>query len=131
MISEALVEGRFYAYRERRGPGHPLIKVKLLEKLGRRGKLRVRFMDGPYPGLEDYVNTRQLVVPWGERRAFLRDEEREQRLEEYCRETRDPAVAEATSAFLRRRESRALALGRTGISGCQRTSFSASPTGRD
>jgi len=62
MIAEALIEGRFYAYRERRA---------------RKGKLKVRFAEGPYLELEDYVSTRQIVVPWGERQAFLRDEERD------------------------------------------------------
>jgi len=32
MIGEALVEGRFYAYGEKRGIGQPLLKVKLVQK---------------------------------------------------------------------------------------------------
>ena len=62
MIAEALIEGRFYAYRGRRA---------------RKGKPKVRFAGDPQAGVEDYVSTRQIVVPWGEREAFLTDEERD------------------------------------------------------
>ena len=43
--------GRSYAYREKRGPDVPMLKVKLLDKVGRKGKIKVRFEDGPHPGL--------------------------------------------------------------------------------
>ena len=39
-----------------------MFKVKLLDKVGRKGKVKIRFEDGPHPGLEEYVSTRQLVV---------------------------------------------------------------------
>jgi hypothetical protein len=66
VYSSDLEIGRLYAYREKRGAGSPMLKVKLLDILvGRKGKLKVRFEDGPYPGLEDYVSTRQLVCAWG------------------------------------------------------------------
>jgi hypothetical protein len=41
--------------------------------------------------LEEYVSSRQLVVPWGERRALLRDEERAARLEQRPRSRRQGA----------------------------------------
>lgn len=100
MESHALVIGRSYAYREKRSPACPLLKVKLLDKVGRKGKLKIRFEDGPHPGLEEYVSSRQLVVPWGERRALLRDEERAARLEGYARGLGDKALTEAASAVL-------------------------------
>lgn len=100
MESQALVIGRSYAYREKRSPACPLLKVKLLDKVGRKGKLKIRFEDGPHPGLEEYVSSRQLVVPWGERRAQLRDEERAARLEEHARDLADKALTEAASAVL-------------------------------
>lgn len=100
MESQALVIGRSYAYREKRSPACPLLKVKLLDKVGRKGKLKIRFEDGPHPGLEEYVSSRQLVVPWGERRALLRDEERAARLEEHARDLADKALTEAASAVL-------------------------------
>lgn len=68
-----------------------MLQIKLLDKVGRKGKLKVRFEDGPHPGLEEYVSSRQLVVPWGERRALLRDEELAARLEEHARDLTDRA----------------------------------------
>jgi hypothetical protein len=68
--------GKLYLYREKPRPGEPILKVKVTDIVGRRGHVKVRFEDGPHPGLEEYVRTRQLIVPWVERRAFLRDEER-------------------------------------------------------
>jgi hypothetical protein len=82
MDSASLTVGKLYAFREKRQPGVPFLKVKLLAKVGRGGKVQVRFEDGPFPGLEEYVHTRQLVVPWGERQAFLKDEERLERDQE-------------------------------------------------
>jgi hypothetical protein len=95
-----LVIGRSYAYRERRSTDSPLLKVKLLDKVGRKGKVKIRFDEGPHPGLEEYVNTRQIIVPWGERKALLRDEERAARLEEYARDMTDGALSEAGTAVL-------------------------------
>ena len=92
--------GRAYAYREKRSTGQPMLKVTLLDQVGRKGKLKIRFEDGPHPGLEEYVSTRQIVVPWGERRAVLRDEERAARLDEHAREFFDAALGEAASAVL-------------------------------
>ena len=124
MESQALVIGRSYAYREKRSPACPLLKVKLLDKVGRKGKLKIsgpttrataccplgkvgrkgklkiRCEGGPHPGLEEYVSSRQLVVPWGERRALLRDEERAARLEQHARGLSDKALTEAASAVL-------------------------------
>lgn len=100
MEGHLLEVGRRYAYREKRGPQQPMLKVKLLEKVGRKGKVKVRFEDGPHPGLEEYVSTRQVVVPWGQRKAVLRDEQREAALAEHSRRTCDPALGEAASAVL-------------------------------
>lgn len=60
-------QSRRYAYREKRSTSCPLLKVKLLDKVGRKGKVKIRSEEGPHPGLEEYVASRQLVVPWGER----------------------------------------------------------------
>jgi hypothetical protein len=100
MEGHQLVIGRTYAFREKRSTGSPLLKVKLLDKIGRKGKLKVRFEDGPHPGLEEYVSTRQIVIAWGERKALLRDEEREQRLAEYEKGRDDKAVRDAVDAVL-------------------------------
>lgn len=65
METHALVLGNSYAFREKRRAGEPFLKVKLVDIVGRKGKVKVRFEDGPHPGLEEYVSTRQIVVPLG------------------------------------------------------------------
>jgi hypothetical protein len=92
--------GHSYAYREKRGPGHPMFKVKLLDKVGRKGKVKIRFEDGPHPGLEEYVSTRQLVVAWGGRTAVMRDEASAAALAEHAARTADRALGRAVSVVL-------------------------------
>jgi hypothetical protein len=92
--------GRTYAFREKRSTSSPMLKVKLLDKIGRKGKAKVRFEDGPHPGLEEYVSTRQVVCSWGDRKAVLRDEEREGRLVEYEKGRDDKALRDAVNAVL-------------------------------
>jgi len=74
--------------------------VKLLAIVGRGGKIEIKYEDGPHPGLAEYVHTRQLVVPWGERQAFLRDEEHHERLKKTAAEFNDRAVSTAVEAIL-------------------------------
>lgn len=100
MQEHELTTGRTYAYREKLSPDCPFLKVKLVEKVGRKGKVKVRFEDGPHPGLEEYVSTRQLVVAWGERKTVLRDEERKKGLAEYERGKDDKALRDASEAVL-------------------------------
>lgn len=73
--------GKDYGYRD--VPKHrvELQRVKVLEKV--RAKWKVEWVD-PHPGLQDYVKSAQLVVPWGKRREFLKDEENWDRLVEVC-----------------------------------------------
>ena len=96
MQTSELVEGRFYAFHVRRSG--PLEKVKLIAKVGRRGHVKIRYEEGEHPGLEEYVQTRQLVVPWGEVRALLRDEERIERIRSAVK--RDSSRQEAVSSVL-------------------------------
>jgi hypothetical protein len=78
-----------------------MLKVKLLAKVGRGGKVKIRFEDSPHPGLEEYVRTANLVVRWGDRAAVLRDEERSRRIDEHARQSRaDSAIVEAVSSIL-------------------------------
>jgi hypothetical protein len=100
MQGSALIEGRRYAYREKRSAGSEMLKVKLVAKVGRRGMVKIGFEVGPHPGLEEYVRTTTIVVPWGERAAFLRNEQRHAALDAYGKERRDPAIEEAVSAVL-------------------------------
>lgn len=67
--------------REKRHPGEPFQRVRVLEHI-RRNKWRVQWVE-PNPGLVDYVESRQLVVPWKELRAFLKEEEDENRIREH------------------------------------------------
>ena len=73
--------GGEYALRESRTPGTPLQHVRIVEHI-RRNKWRAEWIE-PNPGLKDYVESRHLVAPWKQRKAFLRDEESEQRLREH------------------------------------------------
>ena len=50
MESHQLEIGRWYAYREKRAPRYPMIKVRLLDMVGREGKIKIRFEDRPHPG---------------------------------------------------------------------------------
>jgi len=69
-------------------------------KVGRRGHVKVRYEDGPHPGLEEYVKTRQIVVPWSDRRVFLRDEEQFERLHEHAKGVRGGAIVDAIRRIL-------------------------------
>jgi hypothetical protein len=100
MEGHQLVVGRTYAFREKRTSSSPMLKVKLIDKLGRKDKIKIRFEDGPHPGLEDYVSTRQLVTAWADRKAVLRDEEREERLAEHEKGHGDKALRDAIDAVL-------------------------------
>lgn len=91
--------GHAYAMREKVSAGQPLIKVQVLEKAERRGQMKVRRLSEPHAGLEEWVRTRQLLVSWGERQAFLKDEERE-RLFDAARPKPNQAIAGAIRTIL-------------------------------
>jgi len=91
--------GHKYAMREKVSAGEPLIEVQVLEKTGRRGQMKVRRLADPHAGLEEWVKTRQLIVPWGARQAFLKDEERE-RLFDEARPKPNQALAGAIRTIL-------------------------------
>jgi hypothetical protein len=80
MDKSAIVVGKEYAIRERRIPGSPFQRVKLIEHI-RRNKWKAKWID-PNPGLVDYVESAQIIVLWKEQKAFLRDEEDAARLAE-------------------------------------------------
>jgi hypothetical protein len=73
--------GQDYGYRDHPKRRDELQRVKVLEKV--RAKWKVEWVE-PNPGLQDYVKSVQLVVPWGKRRAFLKDEENWDLLVEAC-----------------------------------------------
>lgn len=91
--------GRKYAMRVKVSVGEPLVQVQVLEKTGHRGQVKVRRLSEPHAGLEEYAKTRQFLVPWGERQAFLKDEERAQRFDE-ARQTPNQALAGAIETVM-------------------------------
>lgn len=70
-----------YAMRERRVRGTPFQRVRIIEHV-RGNKWKAKWID-PNPGLVDYFESGQLIVPWKERKAFLREEENEASLRDY------------------------------------------------
>jgi hypothetical protein len=81
MQKSEIKPGTDYAVREKRTPGTPLQRVKILE-LARGKKWKVKWID-PNPGLVDYIESGKLIVPWSEHRAFLRDEAAMLRMREH------------------------------------------------
>ena len=71
--------GGKYAMREKASAGEPLIEVQILGKTGRSGQFKVRRLSEPHAGLEEFVQSRQLLVPWSDHQALLEDERDEQR----------------------------------------------------
>ncbi len=71
-------EGRRFAYRERaHTPGDSVRPVELVkEGPPRSQKVKVRWLDGEYEGLEEWVPKVRLVVPWDQKEALLEDERR-------------------------------------------------------
>jgi len=65
--------GQRFAYRERaHTPGDPVRPVTLVkEGLPRSQKLKVRWLDGEYEGLEEWVPKVRLVAPWDEAEALV------------------------------------------------------------
>jgi hypothetical protein len=70
--------GRHFAYRERaRSPGEPVRPVEVVkEGPPRSNKAKVRWLDGEYEGLEEWIPKVRLVAPWEEAEALLEDERR-------------------------------------------------------
>ncbi|MGD1092913.1 MAG: hypothetical protein ABSB35_13105 [Bryobacteraceae bacterium] len=86
-----------YALREKRGLGVPLQRVRVIEHV-RRNKWKVEWID-PNPGLVDYVESAQLIVPWKEHKALLKEEANAERLrahnEQHGYDRDDSPIAEA------------------------------------
>jgi len=81
MLKSQIKPGTEYAFREQRAPGTPFQRVRIIQHT-RGTKWRAEWVD-PSPGLVDYVDSGQLIVPWKEHKAFLKEEADEQRLREY------------------------------------------------
>lgn len=70
--------GETWAYREKAyTEGAPVLPVEILQLGPRRSqKVRIRFLEGEYPGLDQWVPAVRLRVPWDEAGAWLEDEKR-------------------------------------------------------
>jgi hypothetical protein len=62
-----------YAFRGKRVPGTPFEHVRIIEHI-RGNKWKAEWIEAN-PGLVHYAESGQLIAPWKERRAFLREEE--------------------------------------------------------
>jgi hypothetical protein len=92
--------GGEYAFRDPPKPGVEFQRVKVLELV--RSKWRVRWIE-PNEGLEDFVKSSSLIVPWKERQPYLRDEQRRLALARQCDRTwrghNDPTCSAVTTVF--------------------------------
>lgn len=70
--------GKHFAYRQRAfTPGEPVCPVEVVkEGPSRSNKVRIRWLDGEYEGLEEWVPKVRLVASWEQAKALLEDEER-------------------------------------------------------
>lgn len=91
--------GRRFAYRERvREYGQEIRPVEVTkEGPPSSNKARVRWLDGEYEGLEEWVPKVRLLAPWGEAEALLEDERRLLAALEASRDAYDEAICEAAS----------------------------------
>jgi hypothetical protein len=81
MLQSEITLGTHYAFREKRKPGIPFERVKVLEHI-RGNKWKAQWIE-PNPGLVHYVESGQLIAPWKERKAVLKEEADRQRIDEY------------------------------------------------
>jgi hypothetical protein len=71
-MDHRLIEpGVEYGYRERPKAQSPLEQVRVLERI--RGQWRVEWIE-PNAGLQGFVRSSNIVVPWKKRKAFLKEE---------------------------------------------------------
>ena len=82
MVLKSEIEvGAEYALREPPKRGVEFQRVRVLEQT--RSQWKVEWVE-PNRGLVDFVKSMNLVAPWRERRAFLREEENWAQLKEAC-----------------------------------------------
>lgn len=81
MVKSEIKAGVEYALREKRIPGAAFQRVRILEYV-RGNRWKAEWIE-PNPGLVHYVESGQLIVPWSQRRAFLKEEGDEERLRDH------------------------------------------------
>jgi len=98
-VSQVSTVGRRFAYRERvRAYGEAVRPVEMTkEGPPRSQKARVRWLDGEYEGLEEWVPKIRLLAPWEEAEALLEGERRMLEAVEVSEEAADEVTWEAAS----------------------------------
>jgi hypothetical protein len=85
MLKAHIKPGTEYAFREQRSSRTPFHRVRVVQHT-RGTKWRAEWIE-PSPGLIDYVESGQLVVPWKEHKAFLKEEASADALREHNEST--------------------------------------------
>jgi hypothetical protein len=80
-----------YAVREKRVTAAPFQRVRIVEHI-RGNKWKAEWIE-PNPGLIDYVESSQMIVPWKEHKAYLKEEEDATRLQDHNHRVGYPNVA--------------------------------------
>jgi hypothetical protein len=80
MLKSGIKPGTEYALREKRVPRSELQRVRIIEHI-RGNKWKAEWIQ-PNPGLVHYVESGQLVAPWREHKAFLKEEDDDLRLKD-------------------------------------------------
>lgn len=81
MEKSKIKAGTEYAVREKRVPGTTFQRVRIVEHI-RGNKWKAEWIE-PNPGLIDYIESSQLIVPWKEHKAYLKEEENATRLQDH------------------------------------------------
>jgi hypothetical protein len=100
MNGSQIILGKKYGWRLKPSVPGALCQVQVLEKIGRKGMIKIRHLGPPHEGLDEFVKTASIIVPWHEQKAFLRDEERLRQAREASATEGDRARQEATSTIL-------------------------------
>lgn len=74
MLRSEIEAGQEYALREGKSSDTSLQRVKIIQHV-RGKKWKAEWID-PNPGLVEYVDSRNLIVLWKERKAYFQDEEK-------------------------------------------------------
>lgn len=97
MLKSEIEIGAEYALREPPKRGVELQRVRVLEQT--RSQWKVEWIE-PNRGLVDFVKSMNLVAPWRERRALLREEENWAQLQEPVRTGPDIVIQQRGRSIL-------------------------------
>jgi hypothetical protein len=81
MFRQDIIIGEEYGYREKPFQKGPMERVRIVDRV--RSQWKVEWIE-PNSGLQDFVRSNHLVIPWKERKAFLDDEASWGALQDRC-----------------------------------------------